>query len=335
MLRAPESGEVSAALRGWLTGQGYGAVTDGGPPERLTGGADFWVYGLRFAGPGLPQRWSAQLVARVPAGAERYDMLRQESAVQSWAAAQGYPAPAVLTVLAPGEALPSPVQVMARVPGVPLIAAARGRPWGIPELMARLGTAHAELHRLGSPPADAHPGEVPDNWLRLARHLTESGDAGEFDAPLRKIDVVRDRLEVTDPVVCHGDFHPLNVLAAPDGSALHVIDWTNAGVGDRHGDISWTLLWFEIAAVAAPRPVDRVLMRVLRRRLKRAYLTGYRRVLPVDRERVRLWRPVSLLAIWSAAEASKRGFFGSEPRLPAGLIRWAAREFRRAAPGTG
>lgn len=166
MLRAPESGEVSAAVRGWLTGQGYGAVTDDAPPERLAGGADFWVYALRFVGPGLPQRWSAPLVARVPARAGRYDMLRQESAVQSWAAAQGYPAPEVLTVLAPGEALPSPVQLMARVPGVPLIAAS-GRPWGIPALMVQLGAAHAELHRLGSPPADAHPGDVPDNWLRL------------------------------------------------------------------------------------------------------------------------------------------------------------------------
>ena len=335
MLRTPESGEVSAAVRGWLTGQGYGAVTDGAPPERLTGGADFWVYGLRFAGPGLPPQWSVPLVARVPAAAERYDLLRRESVVQSWAAARGYPAPEVLTVLAPGEALPSPVQVMARVPGVPLIAAARGRPWGIPELMVQLGAAHAELHRLGSPPADACPGKVPDNWLRLARRLTESGGSGELAASLRKIELVRDRLEVADPVVCHGDFHPLNVLAAPGGSVLHVIDWTNAGVGDRHGDIAWTLLWFEIAAIAAPRPPDRVLMRVLRRTLERAYLTGYRRVLPVDRERVRLWRPVSLLEIWSAAEASQRGFFGSEPRLPAGLTGWAAREFRRAEPGTG
>jgi hypothetical protein len=76
-------------------------------------------------------------------------------------------------------------------------------------------------------------------------------------------------------------------------------------------------------------------MRLLRRRLERAYLTGYRRVLPVDRERVRLWRPVSLLVIWSSAEASQRGFFGSEPRRPAGLLEWAAREFHRAAAGTG
>jgi len=334
MLRAPESAEVSAAVRRWLTGQGYGAVTDGAPPERLTGGADFWVYGLRFAGPGLPQRWLAALVARVPAAAGRYDMLRRESAVQSWVAAQGYPAPEVLTVLAPGEALPWPVQVMARVPGVPLIAAS-GRPWGIPELMVQLGVAQAELHRLGSPPTDAHPGEVPGKWLWLAQRLAESGDAGELAASLRKIELVRGRLEVADPVVCHGDFHPLNVLAAPGGSALHVIDWTNAGVGDRHGDISWTLLWFEIAAFAAPRPAARVLMRVLRRRLARAYLNGYRRVLPVDRERVRLWRPVSLLVIWSAAEASQRGFFGSEPRLPAGLIGWAAREFHRVTPATG
>ena len=76
-------------------------------------------------------------------------------------------------------------------------------------------------------------------------------------------------------------------------------------------------------------------MRALRRRLQRACLTGYRRVLPVDRERVRLWRPVSPLEIWSASEASQRGFFGNEARLPAGLIPWAAREFHRAAPGAG
>jgi aminoglycoside phosphotransferase (APT) family kinase protein len=311
-------------------------VTDGAPPERLTGGVDLWVYGLRFAGPGLPERWSAPLVARVPARAGRYDMLRQASAVQSWAAARGYPAPEVLTVLAPGEVLPSPVQVMARVPGVPLFAAARGRRLPeLPGLMARMGAAHAELHRLGSPPADAHPGEAPDSWLLTARYLAGSGDAGEFAGALRKIELAGDRLEVADPVVCHGDFHPLNVLAAPGGSALHVIDWTNVGVGDRHGDISCTLLSFEVAAVGAPRAADRVLVRVLRRRLQRAYLTGYRRVLPVDRERVRLWRPVSLLVVWASAEASQRGFFGSEPRQPAGLIGWAAREFHRAATGTG
>ena len=116
MLRTPESGEVSAAVRGWLAGQGYGAVADDAPAERLSGGADFWVYGLRFAGPGLPPRWPVPLVARVPAAAQHYDLLRRESAVQSWAAARGYPAPEVLTVLAPGEAVRSPVRVMARVP---------------------------------------------------------------------------------------------------------------------------------------------------------------------------------------------------------------------------
>lgn len=334
MLRTPESGEVSAAVRDWLAGQGYGAVTDDTPPERLSGGADFWVYGLQFAGAGLPRRWSVPLVARVPAAAARYDMLRQDSAVQCWAAARGYPAPEVLTVLPPGQALPSPVQVMTRAPGVPLIAAS-GTPWGFPGLLVRLGGAHAELHRLGRPPADVHPGQVPDRWLRLTRRLTQSDGSGPLAASLRAVELVAGRLEVADPVVCHGDFHPGNVLVAPGGSALHVIDWTNVGVGDRHGDIAWTLLWFEIAAAVAPRSAGRVLMRVLRRGLQRAYLTGYRRVLPVDRERVRLWRPVSLLRIWSAAEASQRGFFGTEPRLPARLIGWAAGEFHRVMPGTG
>jgi aminoglycoside phosphotransferase (APT) family kinase protein len=206
---------------------------------------------------------------------------------------------------------------------------------GFLELLAALGAAHAELHRLGSPPADACPGRVPDKWLRLARRLTQAGGSEQLTASLRSIELVRDRLEVDDPVVCHGDFHPGNVLAAPGGSALHAIDWTNAGVGDRHGDIARTLLWFEIAAVAAPRRAHRVLVRVVRSRLQRAYLNGYQRLLPMDRERVRLWRPVSLLMIWSAAEASQRGLLGLEPRLPASLIGWAAREFRRVAPGAG
>jgi hypothetical protein len=48
MVRAPESGEVSAAVRGWLAFQGYGAVADDAPAERLSGGADFWVYGRVF-----------------------------------------------------------------------------------------------------------------------------------------------------------------------------------------------------------------------------------------------------------------------------------------------
>jgi aminoglycoside phosphotransferase (APT) family kinase protein len=324
---------VSAAVRGWLAGQGYGVVTDGAPPARLSGGVDFWVYGLRFAGPGLPAQWSAPLVARVPAAAARYGILRQDSAAQSWVAARGYPAPEVLTVLGPGEALPLPVQVMARAPGVPLIAAARGS--GFLELLGRLGAAHAELHQLGRPPADADPGPVPDNWLRLTRRLNQSGDFEQLAAALRAIEVARDRLDVADPVLCHGDFHPGNVLTAPGASALHVIDWTNAGVGDRHGDIARTLLWFEIAMVAAPRRASRVLMRVSRRWLQRAYLNGYRRVLPVDLERVQLWRPVTLLAIWSAAETSQRGFLGQEQRLPASLLGWAAREFERVAPVPG
>jgi aminoglycoside phosphotransferase (APT) family kinase protein len=328
MAAIPELGEVSAGLRGWLAGQGHGAVSDAAPPERLTGGADFLTYAMRFAGPDLPAEWSVPLVARVPARAERFTGLQRESAVQSWVASRGYPAPRVLAVVPPREASPLPMQVMTRVPGVPLLSAAP-RPWRLPELLTRMGTAHAERHRIGVPTADCTP-SLLDNSLRLPTRLAESGDA--VDSSLRKIELVRARLEAAEQVMCHGDFHPLNVLVVPGQPVLSVIDWTTAGVGDRHGDIAGTLLWFEIVTIAAPRRQDRVLARALRGTLTRAYLTGYRRVIPVvDFERVRLWRPVSLLQIWSAALASQRGFFGGEPRLPARLATWAAREFTRAA----
>ena len=42
---------------------------------------------------------------------------------------------------------------------VPLVAAARGGRF--PGLLARMDVAHAQLHRLGSPQADARPGQGP------------------------------------------------------------------------------------------------------------------------------------------------------------------------------
>jgi hypothetical protein len=66
-------------------------------------GFDFWVYGLHFAGVGLPERWGAPLVARIAAMSSRFLLLERESRLQGWVAEQGYPAPAVLELVPPGE----------------------------------------------------------------------------------------------------------------------------------------------------------------------------------------------------------------------------------------
>src|ERR1700691_4328738 len=58
-------------------------------PVRISGGFDFCVYGLCFAGLGIPERWAAPVVARIAAKPERFPLLGRESRLQGWVAEQG------------------------------------------------------------------------------------------------------------------------------------------------------------------------------------------------------------------------------------------------------
>jgi aminoglycoside phosphotransferase (APT) family kinase protein len=219
-----------------LAGRSRGEVVDVEPPERVSGGFDFWVYGLHFGGSGLPAPWAEPLIARIPAVAARYPSLQQESRILSWVAAQGYPAPPMVELMPPGELFDSPVQVMRRLAGI---------------TMAQAMTA--------------------------------------------------------------------------------AIDWTDAGIGDRHGDIARTSWLFSFAAVVARSSLERLVLRALAPPLSRAYLSAYRRELPVDPGRLRLWMPLQLLHAWTVAVAGEQGFFGPSGRgsqFSAQLAGWAERQFR-------
>jgi hypothetical protein len=111
-------------------------VSDVQAPARITGGFDFWIYGLHFGGAGLPARWAAPLIARIPAAAGRFVLLERECRVQAWVAGHGYPAPAL-----------SPVLVMQRVPGTRMDQAAAGAPSRLPGLAGRRPGCPASLAR--------------------------------------------------------------------------------------------------------------------------------------------------------------------------------------------
>ena len=47
------------------------------------------------------------------------------------------------------------------------------------------------------------------------------------------------------PVLCHGDFHPLNLLVR-GGEITGILDWANFGIGDPMSDVACTLLLLTI-----------------------------------------------------------------------------------------
>jgi aminoglycoside phosphotransferase (APT) family kinase protein len=322
---APDPEEVSAALRRRLGGRFPGEVADAEAPTRISGGMDFWVYGLHFAGPGLPGQWGAPLVARIAARPARFPLLERASRLQDWVAAHGYPAPQVLDLVPPGELLEFPVQVMERVPGTTISRAMTAAPQRMLRLVGQLGTCHAALHRL---PVPEWAGEwsTAGNWLRLPRRLAASGSVPGLAEALERTELILPRLEDSAPAICHGDFHPGNVLV--NQGKLAVIDWTGTGTGDRHGDIARTAWVFGFAAAAAPRRRGRLVLRVLAPALSRAYLSAYRRELPVEVARLRLWMPLHFLHAWAMLATDEQQPPGRS-RFRPGLATWARNQFWR------
>jgi aminoglycoside phosphotransferase (APT) family kinase protein len=129
--------------------------------------------------------------------------------------------------------------------------------------------------------------------------------------------------------VCHGDFHPLNVLV--QGESTHVIDWTDACLGDRNGDAARLLLLLREAAAGAPSPRARAFLTAAAPALSRRYLSAYRRHGGgrLDRERLQLWEPVHLVHDWARAAltvaADPRG-----ERIRPQVLGWIRRRLRRA-----
>jgi len=325
---APSPQEVSSALRHRLAGRFPGDVTDVEVPVRVTGGFDFWIYGLHFGGAGLPAQWAAPLIVRIPAAAERFPLLERECRLQAWVAAHGYPAPALLELFPPGELFGSPVQVMQRVAGTRMDDAIMAAPSSIPRLAGQLAACEVALHRLPVPEwARAGPGwSLADRRLQLVRYLVAQGLRGPVAQALGRAEQIVPLLEVPDPVICHGDFHPRNLLL--DAGTVWVIDWTDAGVGDRHGDIARTEWLFRFAAVALDGEAGRAVSQVLPA-MSRDYLSSYRRELPVEEARLRLWMPLQHLDVWAMAVAGQQGFYGpSHPGNDSRIATWAEEQFR-------
>ena len=330
----PEPAALSTALRSWLARRFGGQVHDADPPGIATGGYDYSTYLLAFRGTELPPDWIAPLVARVPSDPRRHPMLEREARLQGWCAQQGYPAPKVLAVLGPGETVDLPVEIMQRVPGVTMAASMLSAPWRTPRLVDRLAAMQASLHTLPIPPwADqaAPDWSVAERRLHLVRHVLSLAPDPALAGGLARVEPLLPRLAHSAPAVCHGDLHPENILVA--GPDAHAIDWTDAGIGDRHADVSRTALLFRVAAVVAPRPIERAATKLTAPVLARRFLSAYRRRLPVDPARLDLWTPLHLLHFWAAASANESGLLGSTAtgdRYPLGLGDWMRRQFEWA-----
>lgn len=285
------------------------------PPTSNGDGFDSEIHFVRFRGTSLPRSWGAPLVLRIKPTVDQLDVARSEAEIQNWLADRDFPTPRVLEVFAPGELASTPAQVMERAPGDMMLRSVARRPWTARRRMRELGALHARLHSLDATSFPARD-DLLDRRLRLTRNTADALDDGALHGALERIDRLAPRLRDAPGVVCHGDFHPLNVVVS--GRDAFVIDWTDAGIGDRHGDVARTILLFDLASIAASNAAERGALALAGPRLGRMYRRAYEAAAPVDAGRIARWTPVHLLHGWSQVVALHAGLFArpgeGEPR---------------------
>jgi aminoglycoside phosphotransferase (APT) family kinase protein len=322
--------ETAAALRTWLEREYGGTVLDAEAPRTIGTGFSTLIDYVWFVGRDLPPEWTGPLVARTHKTVEEAAVARREAAIQDWCVERAYPAPRVIAVFDPGELGDLPVQVMQRGPHATLFDAVKRAPWRAPRLVDRLAALQVRLHALpieGWPEPDGEG--LAERRLRLVRRWLAAHEDADLRAALTRVEPLLPELDTGPKVACHGDFHPLNVLV--DGDESMVIDWTDAALGDRHGDVARTQLLFRLAAVlATSNRAAKALVGASQGWLSKRFLNAYQRVVPLDAERLRKWEAVHLLHGWAQIVEAHDAGGELADRVPIELIPWIRERFESA-----
>jgi aminoglycoside phosphotransferase (APT) family kinase protein len=202
-------------------------------------------------------------------------VLDREALVLRAAHRAGAPVPAVFERT---EVRGRPGLVMERLDGPDLLTLLGARPWLVWSVARSSGRTHAALHEL----------PAPDRLTTVRELLRDrlASDMVPLDVRAHALDEL-ERLSDGDRL-CHGDFHPGNMLRTPRGD--FVIDWTGGARGEPEADVARTLLILRIGAVHedAP-PLVKRLEGIGRRFLVGGYLRGYRQRRELDMDRVESW----------------------------------------------
>jgi aminoglycoside phosphotransferase (APT) family kinase protein len=271
-------------------------------PARIQGGFDAAIFGFtldRVAPPLL-----GPLILRLSHADADPGRVKLETVVQNTLAEMHFPAPRVIVTESDPDILGGPFMVMTRLPGQTLAHGIEGG-FGTSTSLAR------QMRFLFNVPASL--GGITDKWVdmqirlhqlpaeALLRAVTAAGiDAGAitFEGQLARLSTIVERSDLVglkpgltwledhrppqpqQAAICHGDFHPLNILAEKN-QPTGVIDWANVVIAEPAMDIGSAIANISAVPLALPWAL-RVAAHQLIGAVLRRYERTYRALRPLD-----------------------------------------------------
>ena len=297
-------------------------------PARIQGGFDAAIFG--FTLDRVPPPLVGPLILRLSRADADPARVKLETVVQNTLAEMGFPAPRVMVTESDPGILGGPFMVMTRLSGQTLAHGIEGLGAGtslvgqmrllfnLPAVLARIIDQWVAMQiRLHQLPAET-----------LLRAVTAAGiDAGAitFEGQLARLSAIAGRSDLIglkpglawlddhrppqarEAAICHGDFHPLNILADKD-QPTGVIDWANAVIAEAAMDVGSAIA--NMSAVPLPLPwALRVAAHAIVGAALRRYERTYRALRPLDDQALRyyeVFRAVAQLAWVGQARAAGR-----------------------------
>ena len=213
------------------------------PPSQLQGGYDTSVFHFKLKN--VHPSLSGPLVLRVFRESHPPKQAIIESGIHNSLVDQGFPVPYVFYASIDDKYLGNQFLIMDFLTGA-LLPSVFGQ-----DTAVVLGKTHASLH-------NADSSQLSEDMIVKGFGDRQYGIEGRFDYLLKGSERLQwlERIvfwlmenrpsDCEDPSICHGDFHPYNLLAK-DGKVTAILDWTACRIGDPAMDVASTLVIFNAA----------------------------------------------------------------------------------------
>lgn len=170
--------------------------------------------------------------------------------------------------------------VYERIEGPSLLNELATKPWNVVRYGRLLAQLHVQIHEIHGP----ENLETQREWATGGIPESEKISKDMKASVLRLLDTLPDGNQL-----CHGDFHPGNIIMTKQGPVI--IDWMTVSKGVASGDVARTSTLLEAAKAPEGTPM-RWLLEWIRKLFLKTYLKTYLDLRPAVKNSLKAWQVI-------------------------------------------